>query len=269
MLEVKGWQSELEVQRLGTQESHFLAVERVVRVLRSQLQDVVSLEDMADIACLSPYYFSRVFHNIIGIPPGEFLATLRLDLAKRLLLTTSLSVTDICFEVGYNSLGSFTTRFTQMVGLSPRQLRHRAKHVPLPFFTAERHSDTSMLPVVPESVSLTGRIDATDVFNALIFIGLFPKPIPQGRPVRCTMLLAPGPYALTNVPEGCYYLMVAAFPFPCSADPEAYILPYEQILVGSRGPIIVHHGVVEESVNVVLHPPRLTDPPLIMGLPYL
>lgn len=268
MLEVKGRLSELEMSRLGTQESHLLAVERVVRVLKSQVQDVLSLEDMADIACLSPYYFSRVFHNIIGIPPGEFLATLRLDLAKRLLLTTSLSVTDICFEVGYSSLGSFTTRFTQLVGTSPRQLRHRAKHVPLPFFTTERDIATNV-PAIAGSAGVAGQVYAISVLNALIFIGLFPKPIPQGRPVRCTMLYAPGPYAIHGIPDGCYYVMVAAFPFPGSEDPQTCILPYEKLLVGTQGPIIVRHGMAKEPVNVVLHPPRLTDPPLIMGLPYI
>jgi len=241
----------------------------VVRVLKSQVQDVLSLEDMADIACLSPYYFSRVFHGIIGIPPGEFLATLRLDLAKRLLLTTSLSVTDICFEVGYNSLGSFTTRFTQLVGVSPRQLRHRAKHLPLPFFPAEHDIATNVSPAIASPASLTGQVYAIDVLNALIFIGLFPKPIPQGQPVRCTMLYAPGCYALHDVPDGCYYLMVAAFPFPDSEDPRPYILPYEKLLVGTQGPITVYQGEARAPVNVVLRPPRLTDPPLIIGLPYV
>lgn len=268
MLEVKGRLSELEMSRLGTQESHQIAVERVVRVLKSQVQDVLSLEDMADIACLSPYYFSRVFHNIIGIPPGEFLATLRLDLAKRLLLTTSLSVTDICFEVGYSSLGSFTTRFTQLVGASPRQLRHRAKHVPLPFFTAE-HDIATQTPVFADPAGLAGEVYATGVSSALIFIGLFPKPIPQGRPVRCTMLGAPGPYSIYNIPDGCYYLMIAAFPFPDSEDPQTCLLPYEKLLVGTGGLIVVNQGMARTPVNVVLHPPRLIDPPLIMGLPYI
>ncbi|HZO72562.1 MAG TPA: helix-turn-helix transcriptional regulator [Ktedonobacteraceae bacterium] len=269
MLEVKSRLSELELSRLGTQEAHQVAVERVVRVLKSQVQDVLSLEDMADIACLSPYYFSRIFHSIIGIPPGEFLATLRLDRAKRLLLTTSLSVTDICFEVGYSSLGSFTTRFTQLVGVSPRQLRHRAKHVPLPFFIAEQDITTKAPLAIAGPAGLAGQVHATGVLSALIFIGLFRKPIPQGRPVRCTMLYAPGPYAIHAIPDGCYYVMVAAFPFPGSEDPQTCILPYEKLLVGTQGPVIVHQGMAKAPVNVVLHPPRLTDPPLIIGLPYL
>src|SRR5262249_28546352 len=106
-----------------TAEFHQNAVERVIKVMREHLAEPLSLGDMADEACLSPYYFNRVFHRSIGLPPCEFLAALRLDAAKKLLLTTDLSVTDVCFTVGYNALGSFTSRFTQQVGLSPRHLR--------------------------------------------------------------------------------------------------------------------------------------------------
>src|ERR671928_1178445 len=102
------------------------AVERAIQVMHTQLHDLLTLEDLASVACLSPSHFTRVFCRLIGIPPGAFLAALRFQAARRLLLTTSLSVTDICFEVGYSSIGSFTTRFTQRVGLSPRLLRQRA-----------------------------------------------------------------------------------------------------------------------------------------------
>ena len=106
MLQVDDRRSTLEKQDLAPWNAHLSTIERVIRTMREHLCEAFSLEDMADVACLSPYYFSRVFHQIIGTPPGEFLATLRLDMAKRLLLTTPMSVTDICFEVGYSALGS-------------------------------------------------------------------------------------------------------------------------------------------------------------------
>src|SRR2546423_8593866 len=102
------------------------AVERAIQAMHTHLQEQLTLEDLAAVAYLSPSHFHRVFHRLIGIAPGEFLSALRFQAARRLLLTTSLSVTDICFEVGYSSTGSFTSRFTQLVGLSPRLLRQRA-----------------------------------------------------------------------------------------------------------------------------------------------
>src|SRR5579871_1693646 len=94
---------------------HMQAVERAIQVMHSHMQEELGLEDLAAVAYLSPSRFKHVFRHLVGIPPGEFLSSLRLQAARRLLLTTTLSVTDICFEVGYNSMGSFTSRFTQMV----------------------------------------------------------------------------------------------------------------------------------------------------------
>src|SRR5712691_2266536 len=114
------------------------AARRSIQAMHTHLHEVLTLEDLASVACLSPSHFTRVFRRLIGIPPGEFLSALRFQAARRLLVTTSLSVTDICFEVGYTSTGSFTSRFTHLVGLSPRQLRQRAHAFePLPIEPAE------------------------------------------------------------------------------------------------------------------------------------
>ena len=109
--------------------AHASAVERVVATMRERLGEALTLQDLADVAHLSPYYFARVFRDMTGIPPAEYLAALRVQEAKRLLLTTQASVTDVCFEVGYTGLGTFTARFARLVGVSPGRLRRRAEDV--------------------------------------------------------------------------------------------------------------------------------------------
>ncbi|GHO91731.1 AraC family transcriptional regulator [Reticulibacter mediterranei] len=240
---------------------HQETIEHVIRIMRTQLHEPLSLEEMAEIACLSPYYFNRVFHQVIGIPPGEFLATLRLDAARHLLLTTSLSVTDICFEVGYTGLGSFTTRFTQLVGVPPRQLRQLVRQEPL---SLAKVRNTAPSPLTLRGLS--GHIHIFRPFKGTIFIGLFPKPIPQARPVSCTRIHAPGPYHLAPVPDGTYYLMVAAF--PPSEDPHTYLLAHD-VLVGVQGPLHMQQGKANGPIDVVLRAPRLTDPPILCALPFL
>ncbi len=84
---------------------------------------------MSRVAYLSTFHFNRVFHQITGLPPAKFISAMRLDEAKRLLLNTNQSITDICFEVGYNSLSTFTRRFTQRVGLGPREFRYLAERI--------------------------------------------------------------------------------------------------------------------------------------------
>ena len=244
-----------------------LAVERAIQAMHTHMQEALTLEDLASVACLSPSHFTRVFHRLLGIPPVEFLAALRFQAARRLLVTTSLSVTDICFEVGYSSMGSFPSRFTQRVGLSPRLLRQRAHAFePLAAEPAERYTTTSS--GMPMNNALLGRISAPATFRGTIYVGLFPSPIPQGKPVRCTTLRSSGWYLLHDVPDGIYHLRAAAF--PVASDLHSALLPGEQLLLGhNTSPLVIRHGQVSGDPDLVLHPPRLTDPPLVMGLPLL
>ena len=72
-------------------------------------------------ASLSIWHFHRLFTHAFGSTPHEFLSHLRIDRAKRLLASGSHSVTDACFAVGYSSLGSFSRKFTAVVGRAPQQ----------------------------------------------------------------------------------------------------------------------------------------------------
>jgi AraC family transcriptional regulator len=247
--------------------AHIQAARRAIQTMHTHLHERLTLEDLASVAYLSPSHFHRVFCRLIGIPPGEFLSALRLQAARRLLVTTSLSVTDICFEVGYTSTGSFTTRFTQLVGLSPRLLRQRAHAFEPP--PAEPAGLCPTPPTgMPRKHALLGRISAPMTFRGTIYVGLFPSPIPQGRPVRCTTLRSPDVYLLHDVPDGVYHLRAAAF--PVAADLHSSLLPDEKLLLGNNAsPLVMRHGQVSGDPDLVLHPPRLTDPPLVMGLPLL
>jgi AraC-like DNA-binding protein len=243
------------------------AIERAIQAMHTHLPEMLTLEDLASVAYLSPFHFHRVFRRLTGIPPGEFLAALRFQAARRLLVTTQLSVTDICFEVGYTSTGSFTSRFTHLVGLSPRLLRQRAQvFEPRAGEPGERFP--TMSSGMPMHNALLGRISAPASFRGTIYVGLFPSPIPQGRPVRCTALSSPGWYRLDGMADGVYYLRAAAFPL--AADLHSSLLPGEKQLLGNNeGPLVIHQGQVSGNPDLVLHPPRLTDPPLVMGLPLL
>jgi len=243
------------------------AVERAIQVMHTHLHEVLTLEDLASVAYLSPSRFKHFFRHLIGIPPGEFLSALRLQAARRLLLTTPLSVTDICFEVGYSSMGSFTSRFTHLVGLSPRLLRQRAQAFePLAGEPADLSPITSS--GIPGKRALLGQISAPAAFRGTIYVGLFTSPIPQGRPVSCTRISSPGWYLFHNVPDGVYHLRAAAF--PVAADLHSSLLPGEKLLLGyNTSPLVIRQGLVSGDPDLVLHSPRLTDPPLVMGLPLL
>jgi AraC-like DNA-binding protein len=253
----------------STAASHFKAVERVITAMRERLDEPLSLEDLASIAIISPYHFDRIFRQTVGIPPCQFLSALRIWSAKKLLLSTCLSVTDVCFEVGYNSLGTFITRFTQLVGLSPRRLRRLAKEAELIEIEQLNHRDGRGASEARSGSGITGLVSGNENIDGPTFVGLFPAPIPQGRPLACALLTRPGFYQIPFVEDGIYYAMAAAFPW--SEYPKALFLMEsgEMRLATSAIPTVVKNGRVETSADLVLRPAQLTDPPILVTLPLL
>jgi AraC family transcriptional regulator len=228
------------VPRGTTPGSHRDAVERVVALLRQELSADLSLEEMARLAYLSPFHFNRVFRQLTGIPPGQFHSALRLQAAKKLLLETGMSVFDVCFEVGYKSPSTFVRRFTDLVGVSPYQWRSQA------------------LPAAAFLPELAG----------LVFAGLFPRAIPQGRPVGCAVLSRPGECELPSVPDGDYFLFAVAL--PATPVPSAGLLCGDEMLrSGARGERVRVREGRSATVDLALRPPDPIDPPILLAFPVL
>jgi AraC-like DNA-binding protein len=76
-------------------------------------------------ACMSRYHFLRRFRDTFDTTPHQYLIQRRIDKAKELLRARRLSVTDVCFEVGFESLGSFSALFRRCVGTAPVTYRKR------------------------------------------------------------------------------------------------------------------------------------------------
>lgn len=87
----------------------------------------VSLDKAATQACMSRFHFSRTFRRETGMRYIDYLTGLRLDLGRRLLVETGLSVTTICFEIGYNDLTHFERMFKKQFGLTPSEYRRRER----------------------------------------------------------------------------------------------------------------------------------------------
>ena len=85
----------------------------------------LDLDAISQQACLSRYHFLRLFRNTFDTTPHQYLIQRRIEKAKELLRWRELSVTDICFEVGFQSLGSFSALFRRCVGAAPVSYRKR------------------------------------------------------------------------------------------------------------------------------------------------
>jgi AraC-like DNA-binding protein len=94
----------------------------------------LDLETLAGVAGLSKYHFQRLFRATYGVTPAAYVSQRRVERAQDLLRATNLTVTEVCHVVGFSSLGSFSSRFRELVGESPREFQRRyaegAPHIP-------------------------------------------------------------------------------------------------------------------------------------------
>jgi AraC-like DNA-binding protein len=85
-----------------------------------------TLDDLAGATGLSRAHLARQFAQAFGVPPHQYLVQLRLDQAKR-ALAAGTSVTEVCYQVGFESLGTFSASFRRRTGLSPREWQRAAR----------------------------------------------------------------------------------------------------------------------------------------------
>jgi AraC-like DNA-binding protein len=241
------------------------AVERVIAYMRANLDKPQSLHGLAEVAIMSPFHFNRVFRGVTGIPPAQYLAAVRLEAAKGLLLTTPLSVTEICFEVGYNSLGTFVRRFTEVVGCSPRELRRTAAQLNV----AELRRLYGGEPDIARPTSsprISGSLAAAQDFSGLIIVGLFDAPLPHSRPLCCAVMTEPGHFSLDLPSDGNYWLMAAGLPWD---DTGSSFLLQQAALRARSGRIDVRRGRASGPIVLALRSANLADPPILAALPVL
>ena len=92
----------------------------------------LDVAELARLACCSPSHFIRTFAATFGETPHRYLQRRRVERAMHLLRTTSMPVTEVCWAVGFASLGTFTRTFVRVVGETPTACRKRGPLPPVP-----------------------------------------------------------------------------------------------------------------------------------------
>jgi len=230
--------------RESTIVSHRENVERAIDLMRSDVCAPLCLTDLARVARMSEFHFTRVFHGSTGLPPFRFLSALRLARARDLLVNTDESVIEICLNVGYSSIGTFTRRFTELVGVSPVRLRHyaRAAHT-LP--TVYSHPDSTATVCV--------HLKSPEPAEPVV-VAAFDTSLPFGRPAA---------YALVS--EGCMATMGLAFG-------RYYVLAFaRQDRIGMSEPLALFDIGLATQGDVIVELRRIvpTDPPLLSFVPFI
>ncbi|MCI2419363.1 AraC family transcriptional regulator [Saccharopolyspora sp. K220] len=243
-------------------------VTEAARFIAARAEERIKLADVADHVGYSPFHLARSFERQLGVPPGQFLAAHRFQRAKRLLLADDDRIIDICFAVGFTSVGTFTRRFTADVGVCPTDFRR------LPHSLADAPPKPVHIPgSVPRGGVVTGKVHlSTAALAALrdtasVYVGLFPRRSPRGIPISGSLLDETGDFTLTGVPPGNYWLLSTAF--ASRAEAPAQLVPAWNVVGGSPWPVRVsarqpcHHREVHLDVAAEWSTPVLVAlPPL-------
>jgi AraC family transcriptional regulator len=242
------------------------AVLRAIDSIQQRYFEPITLSGLAAEVFVSPFHFARVFAQATGVTPGRFLTAVRLFEAKRLLLTTSLTVSDIVCSVGYSSVGTFTSRFSRAVGMTPTQYREPEVAELLvalsPTFqrlpsletlrAAERGcaASTDGDGVLSLGVRLPAGASAADVL-----VGVFADAVPQCGPVAFGALTRTlsGELFIQGVPDGQWTVIAVA--------KHSTGLPFS---IGSAQFRSTRSG--RASATIRLRPPAPTDPPIAITL---
>src|SRR5436189_3103926 len=95
-------------------------------------QQPLDLDQLAAVAGVSKFHFARCFEATYGETPIRYLTRRRIERAQDLLRAANLTVTEVCMLVGFTSLGSFSARFSELVGVQPSEYQRRAANPRIP-----------------------------------------------------------------------------------------------------------------------------------------
>lgn len=218
----------------------------------------LSLDDIAAFVKYSKFHFARKFQREAGCSPGRFLCAVRMARGKQLLSTSKATVSDIAASVGYQSLGTFTTRFTKIVGLTPAQYRRSPRADLTPFDLAAPGVAHDFNP----RGCVTGRLIGTQRNRGTrAHVSVFSSTRPLMRPIAAGFVDPEEGFSFSGLPCG-KWLMRAITVERGSEDSLA------EVLVGVSDEFDVRQAH-QVRADVALQEPRAGMVPALLSLPGL
>lgn len=242
-----------------------IEIDEAIKFIHQNLHEPINLKQLARYVSYSPYHFSRMFKEEIGLPPLYYLSALRLQKAKELLLKTNFSIRDISLEVGQQSLGTFTSRFTEKVGgVTPSVFRQSTTKTEQQFQQITKMPDFTQQTRKVLHNTIYGHINATQPFLGIVLIGLFSKPIPEGFPLYGLILPSLGEFYFSNVKPGRYYLLATSVSMEMNS--KDILLTNTNLRAKRSEPIFVNHKDEVPAIELTLRSPKMDDPPILISI---
>lgn len=231
-----------------------VAVEQAIDEMAENLWCDNGIEGLAANSFYSKFHFTREFSRLTGTTARRYLAALRMHRAKELLRNTDLGVAHVSSFVGYSSVGTFSTRFSQLVGTSPR---------------AWRKNPDLIAPISPltgtGAATIRGSVrlnDQATEWPTDIFIAAFEDSTVQGVPAACTRMQTAGGFELRGLAPGDWTVTaVVSTQFPTAEG------GIQTEVLRDRAIVRCFTDTTTSSLPVRLTPRATTnlDPPIILS----
>lgn len=242
------------------------AVSKTIEYMRSNIDEEITTEKLAEIAGYSAFHFTRVFKDVTGVSPRHYLSALRIETGKEKLMgSSSPSILKTLMDIGFRSVGTFSSKFKLFVGQSPKQFQNSA--VKFHRFMNDFDGADVENPVSLKLPAVRCTLEVPESFKGLIFVGLFPRPIPDQKPVKGIALRETQKVCIfSKVPPGTYYALATAIPW--SINPREYFLLSKNLRGKAEESIEISADCFNE-VHIKLREPLPYDPPILINLPSL
>lgn len=245
--------------KTATECSHIASIAQVIELMRQDPGANLQLTTLASAANMAQSHFSHVFRSVTCVSPARFVAALRIEKAKTLLLCSHAPVGEICFDCGYQSIGTFTRLFTDFVGISPRAFRALRDSL-VGTCVADLYERFLQVPGSSRNgARLTGSISGPADFRGGILVGVFPYAIPRGKPLTGILTPTLGRFGmnLPRIKRGTHLFAAAV---PIDSRPEELLLASSAALVAKGA---LHPSLPHQEIDLCLRKPAWFDPPIL------
>lgn len=212
----------------------------------------------------SESHFCREFKKAMGIAPREYLVALKVQNSVEHILISKKSILNTQLRAGYLSDGSFTNRIKKSMTLSPKQLMKQSTDI---FTNYKLHENDEVNEAAVDQPDMTLNVVCSEIFEGIVFVGLFKKPIPNQPPVIGKAILKfdrVKTVYFNEVPPGRYYCLACVI--HKTYNP-LKLFVHKDNLRGILDTVIDIPGKYEETL--LLRPPLPTDPPITLNLPLM
>ena len=244
-------------------------IEKIMKFIKDNIGENLTLKDIARHINYSKFHVSHYFKKHTGYSIKQYIEAVKIEKSIADLMEENNSVTEIAYDSGHKSPGTFSNVFKKHTGLSPKKYKSQSqiayrflknwikKKNLLTYYDKSETTDNKLAVSIEYPEDYRPKITCT---------GLFKTPIPKELPVVGIATVNDRNFVIENIPNGEYFLLICEIMEDLSLT-RSYVLDYN--FRGKLDDSLVFYGHTHLNQSIVMRRPIEDDPPITINLPVL